>query len=224
MSNSFPFKIVLSLKIISLFLAVIFLIAGTAVIASAEGEDNPAPGGDEPISGGGSDEPISGGGSDEPVSGGGSNYSDYEDDPIFFGDASNYDYNTGGSNTEAGPVSEQTTLFSPSTVNQSEVAPTKWNPISLDEKEVTTGVADFKSIKQNTTNENAAKWIYYLGFVLIGLACLGIIYFIVATAAASSAKKRAAAMASRRTADPAPPRSVAGRMEERERRAEVEDN
>ena len=65
--------------------------------------------------------------------------------------------------------------------------------ITLDEKKTTTttGVADFSSIK-NDTNKNAHHydWLIYVGYALIGLSVLGILYFIIATAVQRKADKQ----------------------------------
>ena len=87
----------------------------------------------------------------------------------------------------------------------------------LDEKTVKTGVADFSAIKSNTEVQDNGDWILYLGYALLALAALGILYFIIATIAhRSAAKKEAARMERRRGSSPY--RSEAARMEQRERR------
>ena len=128
------------------------------------------------------------------------NYYVENSDPMYYGDASNYDYNANvHQDVPAGAVSSQTTLYNSSGMSAEDAAPNEWSDIVLDEKTVKTGVADF------------------VGYVLLGLSALGILYFIVATIVhRKKAKKEAARMERRRSSSPA--RSEAARMEERERR------
>lgn len=241
-----------SMKFISLLLAVVFLIAGTVMIASADEETGGGSGGDTPI-----DTPVdpnptpvdpdptpvdpdptpvdpnptpdpdpnptpdpdpnpdyTGGGTVDGGSttdDGGSTYTpSNNDDPVFFGDASQYDYNTGNSEASAGSVKQQTNLYNTSGLSDSEVAPNKWSEITLDEK--TTSVpnanASFASIKNNTGREDDSQWILFLGYALIALAVLGILYFIIATVTARSANKKRMQMQAERAYAPAPEESV----------------
>lgn len=146
------------------------------------------------------------------------NYYVENSDPMYYGDASNYDYNANvHQDVPAGAVSSQTTLYNSSGMSAEDAAPNEWSDIVLDEKTVKTGVADFSAIKSNTETKDNGDWILYAGYVLLGLSALGILYFIVATIVhRKKAKKEAARMERRRSASPA--RSEAARMEERERR------
>lgn len=146
----------------------------------------------------------------------------YDDDPIWYGDASNYDYNTSGdNNAAAGSVSSKTSLYNTSGLSAEEAAPNEWSEITLDEKSVKTGVADFSAIKSNTRTEDDSQWILYLGYLLIILSVLGVLYFIVATLAARKANQKAERM--ERRYGTAPSRSTVAKTEERERRAERAD-
>ena len=236
-----------SMKFISLLLAVVFLIAGTVMIASADEET----GGDTPI-----DTPVdpnptpdpdptpvdpdptpvdpdptpvdpdptpdpdpnptpdpdpnpdyTGGGT---VDGGSTYTPSYTDDPVFFGDASQYDYNTGNSEASAGSVKQQTNLYNTSGLSDSEVAPNKWSEITLDEKTTSVPNANtsFASIKNNTGREDDSQWILFLGYALIALAVLGILYFIIATITARSANKKRMQAQAERAYAPAPEESV----------------
>lgn len=146
------------------------------------------------------------------------NYYVENSDPMYYGDASNYDYNANvHQDVPAGAVSSQTTLYNSSGMSAEDAAPNEWSDIVLDEKTVKTGVADFSAIKSNTETKDNGDWILYVGYVLLGLSALGILYFIVATIVhRKKAKKEAARMERRRSSSPA--RSEAARMEERERR------
>lgn len=146
------------------------------------------------------------------------NYYVEDSDPMYYGDASNYDYNANvQQDVPAGAVSSQTTLYNSSGMSAEDAAPNEWSDIVLDEKTVKTGVADFSAIKSNTETKDNGDWILYVGYVLLGLSALGILYFIVATIVhRKKAKKEAARMERRRSSSPA--RSEAARMEERERR------
>ena len=141
----------------------------------------------------------------------------YYDDPIYYGGGSDHDYNYGDSSEgSAGSVTAQTNLYNTSGMSAADAAPNEWSDITLDEKTVTTGVADFSAIKTNTEAKDNGDWILYLGYVLLGLSALGILYFIVSTLVQRKAMREAAARERRRSSAPA--RSVAARMNEREQR------
>lgn len=146
------------------------------------------------------------------------NYTVEDSDPMYYGEASNYDYNSNEhQDAPAGAVSSQTTLYNSSGMSAEDAAPNEWSDIVLDEKTIKTGVADFSAIKSNTETKDNGDWILYVGYVLLGLSALGILYFIVATVVhRKKAKKEAARMERRRSSSPT--RSEAARMEERERR------
>ncbi|MBQ3284931.1 MAG: hypothetical protein IJH40_04730 [Ruminococcus sp.] len=148
---------------------------------------------------------------------GDNNYYVEDSDPLYYGDASNLSYNVSDSNEAVGSVSSNTPLYNASGMSAEDAAPNEWSDIVLDEKTVKTGVADFSAIKSNTEVQDNGDWILYLGYALLALAALGILYFIIATVAhRSAAKKEAARMERRRASSPA--RSEAARMEARERR------
>ncbi len=107
------------------------------------------------------------------------------DDPLVysFGDDANVN-RPSASDEAAGSVTSKTKLYDSNGISDKDAAPNKWSEITLDEKKTTTtGVTDFSSIK-NDTNRNARHydWLIYVGYALIGLSVLGIIYFIIATA------------------------------------------
>ena len=235
-----------SLRFIALLLAAVFMISGTVMLAcSAVGEDavgdtpvaeepvnnDPAPANNEPSpqeepAAPAVEEPVnndahSGGDTDYYSGGydsGEENYYVEDSDPLYYGDASNYSYNISeNADAPAGAVSSQTTLYNTSGMSAEDAAPNAWSDIVLDEKTVKTGVADFSAIKSNTEVQDNGDWILYLGYVLLGLAALGILYFIIATIAHRKAVKREAERYERRRAS-SPARSEAARMEERERR------
>lgn len=115
-----------------------------------------------------------------------------DSDPIYYGDASQYSYNA---NVESGEVtpnaaSSNTTLYNSSGMSAAEAAPNEWSDIKLDEKTVKTGVSDFSAIKENTEVVDNGYWILYLGYALLALSGLGILYFIVATIIHRSAVRR----------------------------------
>lgn len=237
-----------SLRFIALFIAVVFMISGTVMLAcSAVGEDavGDTPVVDEPVNNdpepvnndpAPAEEPVNNDPApvEEPVNndahsdgdsgydGGYDNSYDHnnyveDSDPLYYGDASNYNYNVADSNEAVGSVSSNTPLYNSSGMSAEDAAPNEWSDIVLDEKTVKTGVADFSAIKSNTEVKDNGDWILYLGYVLLGLSALGILYFIVATIAhRRSAKKEAARMERRRGSSPS--HSEAARMDARERR------
>ena len=141
--------------------------------------------GDSGYSGGYSD---AGSGYDYDYSDSGQVY--YDSDPIVYGDSGSN--NAIIENEEAaGSVSSNTTLYNSSGMSAQEAAPNEWSDITLDEKKITTGSADFSSIKTNTETTDNGNWILYLGYILLGLSALGILYFIIATIAYRAANKKA---------------------------------
>lgn len=140
------------------------------------------------------------------------NYSNYADTSNG-NNSNNYVY----SDETAGSVSKNNTLYSSSGISAADAAPNTWSDIKLDEKTVKTGVADFSSIKTNTETADNGQWILYLGYLLLALSVLGILYFIIASIAQRKAYNTASARESR-AAYSAAPRSQAARMNERERR------
>ena len=150
---------------------------------------------DDPVVDPGYEDPVS----DDPVvdpgyedSGNDSGYVDdnyyyYDEDPIYYGDSSNYSYYSDDNNRAAGSVSDYTSLYNSSSLNDSDLASVKWDNITLDEKEIKTGAADFSALQTDVVSEDNGYWILYVGLILIGLSVLGILYFIIATV---SAKKK----------------------------------
>lgn len=59
----------------------------------------------------------------------------------------------------------------------------KWSNISLDTSKAPKKgeIQDFKSIKENNSKEDNGGYILYIGYILIALAVIGIIYYIIAT-------------------------------------------
>ena len=227
-----------SLRFIALILSALFLIAGAMTVVCYADEpvdqqpvEQPA---EQPVNSVPAEDPapveepqnVDNSGSNNGYdNGNGSGYTNEEpnyyvedSDPMYYGDASNYDYNANvHQDVPAGAVSSQTTLYNSSGMSAEDAAPNEWSDIVLDEKTVNTGVADFSAIKSNTETKDNGDWILYVGYVLLGLSALGILYFIVATIVhRKKAKKEAARMERRRSSSPA--RSEAARMEERERR------
>lgn len=135
-----------------------------------------------------------------------------------YADNSNNSNNYVYSDETAGSVSKNNTLYNSSGISAADAAPNTWSDIKLDEKTVKTGVADFSSIKTNTETADNGQWILYLGYLLLGLSVLGILYFIIASIAQRKAYKDAAVRESR-AAYSAAPRSQAAKMNERDRRA-----
>ena len=113
----------------------------------------------------------------------------YEEDPIAYGDNSDYDYNSGDNDRDAGSVSDSTSLIATSGTKPEDVAPNKWSKITLDvnSKDVEGGFGD---IKKDTSTENNGKWLLLLGYTLIALSVLGIMYFVVATISARKHNRR----------------------------------
>ena len=127
--------------------------------------------------------------SDEPVDSETPDYN-YDDDPIWYGDAENYDYNSGDNNKAAGSVSDSTSLFDTSGTPKADVAPNAWTDITLDEKTVASDAGSFSAIQTNTDKNDNGEWILYLGYGLVALSVLGILYFVVATISANRQNRR----------------------------------
>lgn len=140
--------------------------------------------------------------------------------PVYYGDPSNSNnYVVNSTESAAGSVSSS--LYNSSGMSAEDAKPNEWSDITLDEKTVQTGVTDFSAIKENTQVEDNGYWILYVGYALLGLSVLGILYFIIATIAHRSAVKKAERLERRRSSSAY--RSSATRMEERERYDEYEE-
>ena len=140
--------------------------------------------------------------------------------PVYYGDPSNSNnYVVNSTESAAGSVSSS--LYNSSGMSAEDAKPNEWSDITLDEKTVQTGVTDFSAIKENTQVEDNGYWILYVGYALLGLSLIGILYFIIATIAHRSAVKKAERLERRRSSSAY--RSSAARMEERERYDEYEE-
>ena len=123
------------------------------------------------------------------------------EDPIYYGDTElGYEIENVES---AGAVSSNTPLYNSSGMSAADAEPNDWSDIVLDEKTVKTGVSDFSAIKSNTEVEDNGDWILYLGYALLGLSALGILYFIIATIAHRKAVRKAERLERRRSSSPA---------------------
>ncbi len=81
----------------------------------------------------------------------------------------------------AGNVSDYTNLYDTSDFDEKALEKTKWDDIALDISQAEGDAMDFSAIKENTSQEDDGEWIIYVGFTLIGLAVIGILYFTIAT-------------------------------------------
>lgn len=90
----------------------------------------------------------------------------------------------------AGNVSDYTDLYDTSDFDESALEQSKWDDIALDISEAEGDAMDFSAIKENTSKEDDGEWIIYTGVILIGLALIGILYFIIATATYKKKLKR----------------------------------
>ena len=151
----------------------------------------------------------------------GNNAGSVEDNaPVYYGDPSNSNnYVVNSTESAAGSVSSS--LYNSSGMSAEDAKPNEWSDITLDEKSVQTGVTDFSSIKENTKVEDNGHWILYVGYALLGLSVLGILYFIIATIAHRNAVKKAERLERRRSSSAS--RSAAARMEEDERYDDYEE-
>lgn len=81
----------------------------------------------------------------------------------------------------AGSVSNATKQYDTSGINEAALKETKWDDIALDVSKGSSDAMDFSAIKKNTRNNDDGQWILYLGYALIALSVVGIMYFIIAT-------------------------------------------
>lgn len=149
--------------------------------------DDPNQGGttDDPNQGGTTDDPNQGGTTDDPNQGdsgettntpsGG--YVDNGDDFYYYDE----DEMANSIEQSAGSVSNATKQYDTSDINEAALKESKWNDITLDVSKGTSDAMDFSAIKKNTRNNDDGQWILYLGYALIGLSVIGIMYFIIAT-------------------------------------------
>ncbi len=103
---------------------------------------------------------------------------DNNDDEFYFYDE---DEMVNSIENSAGSVKDSTDLYDTSDINKSALKETKWDNITLDTSNKNSDAMDFSAIKENTESDDDGKWIIYAGFTLIGLAIIGIMYFIIAT-------------------------------------------
>lgn len=84
----------------------------------------------------------------------------------------------------AGNVSDYTNLYDTSDFDENAYKKTKWDDITIDvSKPITdTDAMDFSAIKDDTSKDDDGQLVLYIGYVLIALSIVGIIYFIVSTA------------------------------------------
>lgn len=132
----------------------------------------------------------------------GSNQTYVDDDPIYYGDASNYDYNASSDNNrEAGSV--DTKLYDAKVNKSDSIKAQKWENIEIpganDNVKLNSGKSNgdvsFASMKANDSAGDDMGYIPYIGMALCALAVLGILYFIVATVSQKKAMKRQPAAA-----------------------------
>ena len=188
--------------------------------------DNPGTGVDDPGTGGNTGtggesgtggETGTGGDVDNNTGNGDDDYSgysnqgggSYEEDPISYGNTGENGNQPNASNeviTSDNVASGSTTIKS-SGISEEDVKPNEWSAITLSDtsqKDAASTPKTFKQIKENTKTEDDSFWMLYLGYALIALAGLGILYFIIATIAHRSAVKKAERMERRRAARSAP--------------------
>ena len=112
-----------------------------------------------------------------------------EEDPLWYGNDD--DYSTGDNDGAAGSVSDSTKLYEAKGTSDADVAPNKWTNIALDEKTVkNSNSGSFSAIQSDQSTGDNGEWMLYLGYILIALAVLGILYFIVATISARKENQR----------------------------------
>ncbi len=208
------------LKYTALLLALLLLITGTAMVATAAdgadagGEDSGYDSGDggeyvEPdpvIDDGGEyvepDPVIDDGGEyvepDPVVDDGGGEYvePDYGSDTVYYNYIDDSPISYGGdydssNDIDAGSVSDYANLYNTGTLNDADVAANTWSDIVISENAKNADVGSFSAIKSDTATEDNSQWIMYAGIALIGLAVLGILYFIIATVTARKRQKKA---------------------------------
>ena len=81
----------------------------------------------------------------------------------------------------AGSISDYTTLYDTSDFDESALEKTEWDNIELDiTQNENADAADFSAIKNDKSTEDDSHWMLYLGWGLIILSAIGILYFIIA--------------------------------------------
>ena len=111
-----------------------------------------------------------------------------EEEPLWYGES---DYSISDNDSSAGSISDTTKLYESKGTSDTDVAPNKWTNIALDEKSVKGNKAQsFSGIQDDTSTNDNGEWMLYLGYILIALSILGILYFIVATISARKENQR----------------------------------
>lgn len=121
----------------------------------------------------------------------------YDPEPISYG------YDTGSSSevVTSDSVTSNSELIQTPSKSSADIAPEKWSDITPPDVNTVkneSGDINFSSIKNNTSKKDDSYWILYLGYALIGLSVLGILYFIIASIVSSKAAKKAERMERRR--------------------------
>lgn len=169
-----------SLKYLALLLTMLFVITGTAMVVTATPDGGSS--GDEPVY----DDPAPVDDPD-PVD----DTSEYDDSP-WYSDPIDYDPGYDGSG-DAGNVSDSNTLTSPAEISAADIAPNEWSNITIDtdstKKNTSSSFASIKTDDRVDPNDNG-QWILWIGYALIALSVLGILYFIVATVNARKLAER----------------------------------
>ncbi|MBQ3417419.1 MAG: hypothetical protein IJH32_06265 [Ruminococcus sp.] len=123
-----------------------------------------------------------------------------QEDPMYWGDSGE---NTNQDQGSAGSVSDKTTLYDTSDIDNKDLEENQWSDIELNESKTTAaGTTDFTQMQTDTTTEDNGDWMLYVGLGLIGLAFLGIVYFIVATVQAKKRNDRRSAAERQRRENP----------------------
>ena len=124
-----------------------------------------------------------------------------QEDPMYWGDSGSN--NTNQDQGSAGSVSDKTTLYDTSDIDNKDLEENQWSDIELNESKTTAaGTTDFTQMQTDTATEDNGDWMLYVGLGLIGLAFLGIVYFIVATVQAKKRNDRRSAAERQRRENP----------------------
>lgn len=163
-----------TLRYLALLLAILCVIMGTVAVAAATADDLGEATPDSP------DIPDNGDYGDSGDYGDNGDYGDHGN----YGDYGNYGDN-GSSSGDAGSVADANALVDTSLIHDVDTTPSKWSDISIDPDSVKGGDSNlsFASIKTDDRldpNDNG-QWILWLGYALITLSVLGVLYFIVST-------------------------------------------
>lgn len=95
------------------------------------------------------------------------------------------DWDSSSGSGDAGSVADSNTLLDPDLIGDVDTTPNKWTDISIDPNSIKDGSSDlsFASIKTDDRIDPSdnGQWILWLGWTLIVLSVLGILYFILST-------------------------------------------